>query len=361
MKLSEFDYELPGELVAQEPLPDRSASRMLVLDRKAGTWTDAWFRDLPAHLTSGDCLVINDSKVFPARLFGRKEGYAREVEIFLIRPLDPERRYWSALVRPGRHLHSGVHVELTPRLSAQILETGIRGERRIRLEWRGDLEEELQRLGHVPLPPYIHRPDNASDKERYQTVYAEKHGSVAAPTAGLHFTPEVMSACEAAGAEFAKVTLHVGLGTFQPLTNDVVEENHLHTETWEIPPAAAEAINRAKRCIAVGTTSVRTLETAARQGELRESAAGASDREPCGSSGRKLKVRPGTGETDIFIYPPFEFMATDVLLTNFHLPKSSLLMLASAFTGKDLLLAAYRHAASEKYRFFSYGDCMLIV
>ena len=268
MKLSEFDYELPGELVAQEPLPERDASRMLVVDRATGTWTDRMFRDLPTLLGPGDCLIVNDSKVFPSRLFGRKEGYAREVEIFLARPLDVERRYWSALVRPGRHLHSGVHVEITPRLSAQILETGIRGERRIRLEWKGDLDEELLRVGHVPLPPYIHRLDTPEDRDRYQTVFAENRGSVAAPTAGLHFTPQVIQACEAAGAEFARVTLHVGLGTFQPLTNETVEENQLHSETWAIPQAAAEAIQRSKRRIAVGTTSVRTIETAAHDGGI---------------------------------------------------------------------------------------------
>jgi len=339
MKLSEFDYELPGELVAQEPLPERDGSRMLVVDRATGTWADRMFRDLPTLLGSGDCLIVNNSKVFPSRLFGRKEGYAREVEIFLARPLDVERRYWSALVRPGRHLHSGVHVEITPRLSAQILETGVRGERRIRLEWKGDLDEELLRIGHVPLPPYIHRLDTPEDRERYQTVFAETRGSVAAPTAGLHFTPQVIQACEAAGAEFARVTLHVGLGTFQPLTNDTVEENQLHSETWAIPDAAAEALQRAKRRIAVGTTSVRTIETAAREG---------------GISAR-------TGETNLFIYPGFKFLATDTLLTNFHLPKSSLLMLACSFAGRELMLDAYRHATQEKYRFFSYGDCMLIL
>jgi len=340
MKLSDFDYELPGELVAQEPLPERDASRMLVVDRATGTWTDRMFRDLPSMVGPGDCLVVNDSKVYPSRLFGRKEGYAREVEIFLARPLDAERRYWSALVRPGRHLHSGVHVEITPRLSAQILETGVRGERRIRLEWTGDLDEELQRVGHVPLPPYIHRLDNPADRERYQTVFADKNGSVAAPTAGLHFTPQIVQACETAGAEFARVTLHVGLGTFQPLTNDTVEENQLHSETWSISDDAAAVLQRAKRKIAVGTTSVRTIETAAH--------------EDAGLTAR-------TGETNLFIYPGYQFEATDTLLTNFHLPKSSLLMLVCSFAGRELMLEAYRHAAKEKYRFFSYGDCMLIL
>jgi S-adenosylmethionine:tRNA ribosyltransferase-isomerase len=292
-----------------------------VIDRASKTWSDRLFRDLPSFLRPGDAVVINDSKVFSSRLFGRKPGYAREVEIFLVRPLDAERRYWSALVRPGRHLHSGAHVEIAPGLSAEILETGVRGERR------------------VPLPPYIHRPDVPADRDRYQTVYADKPGSVAAPTAGLHFTPEVMQACQDAGAEFARVALNVGLGTFQPLIDETVEQNHLHQETWEIPAAAAEILAHAKRRVAVGTTSVRTLETAVRDDGL----------------------RAGSGETDLFIYPGFEFQATDVLLTNFHLPKSSLLMLVCAFAGTELILDAYRHASAEKYRFFSYGDCMLIV
>jgi S-adenosylmethionine:tRNA ribosyltransferase-isomerase len=339
MKLSDFDYDLPGDLVAQEPLADRAASRMLVIDRATKTWSDRLFRDLPSFLRPGDAVVINDSKVFSSRLFGRKPGYAREVEIFLVRPLDAERRYWSALVRPGRHLHSGAHVEIAPGLSAEILETGVRGERRVRLECTGDLDELLLRIGHVPLPPYIHRPDVPADRDRYQTVYAEKPGSVAAPTAGLHFTPEVMQACQDAGAEFARVALNVGLGTFQPLIDETVEQNHLHQETWEIPAAAAEILAHAKRRVAVGTTSVRTLETAVRDDGL----------------------RAGSGETDLFIYPGFEFQATDVLLTNFHLPKSSLLMLVCAFAGTELILDAYRHASAEKYRFFSYGDCMLIV
>ncbi len=339
MQLSDFDYDLPGDLVAQEPLADRDASRMLVIDRASKSWSDRLFRDLPSYLRPGDAVVINDSKVFPSRLFGRKPGYAREVEIFLVRPLDAARRYWSALVRPGRHLHSGAHVDITPTLSAEILETGIRGERRVRLEWNGDLDEQLQQIGHVPLPPYIHRPDVPADRDRYQTVYAEKSGSVAAPTAGLHFTPAVMDACRAAGAEFARLTLHVGLGTFQPLISDTVEDNHLHQESWEIPPPAAEILQRAERRLAVGTTSVRTLETAIRNGGL----------------------RPTSGETDLFIYPGFEFQATDVLLTNFHLPKTSLLVLVCAFAGRELILDAYRYASKERYRFFSYGDCMLIL
>ncbi len=312
---------------------------MLVVDRAKGSWEDRQFRELPQLLRPGDCLVINDTRVVPSRLYGRKEGYAREVEIFLLTPQNPERTLWTALVRPGRHLHEGARVAISERLRVEILETRIRGERLVRVECEGDLDEEMERIGHVPLPPYIHRPDVDSDRERYQTVYARKRGSAAAPTAGLHFTPEVLEACRGAGAEIAAITLHVGLGTFQPLTSETVEENRLHEEMYEISDDAAGKLNRAERRIAVGTTVARTLESAARDGGLRAS----------------------TGQTDLFIYPGFEFRAVDAMLTNFHLPKSSLLLLVCAFGGKDLMLAAYRHAVEQRYRFFSYGDCMLIL
>jgi S-adenosylmethionine:tRNA ribosyltransferase-isomerase len=339
MNLADFDYRLPDELIAQEPLPDRAASRMLVVDRAGGRWEDRKFRELPQFLRSGDCLVINDTRVVPSRLYGRKEGYAREVEIFLLEPQNPGRTLWTALVRPGRHLHEGARVEVSERLRVEILETRVRGERLVRVECGGDLDEEIERIGHVPLPPYIHRPDAAGDRERYQTVYAQKRGSSAAPTAGLHFTPEVLEACRAAGAEIAPVTLHVGLGTFQPLTSETVEENRLHTERFEISPETAAKLGAAHRRIAVGTTVARTLESAALNGGF----------------------SPHTGETDLFIYPGYRFRAVDALLTNFHLPKSSLLLLVCAFGGKDLMLAAYRHAVEQRYRFFSYGDCMLIL
>lgn len=339
MNLADFDYRLPDELIAQEPLPDRAASRMLVLYRASRRWEDHRFRDLPQFLRSGDCLVINDTRVVPSRLYGRKAGYAREVEVFLLTPQNAKRTLWTALVRPGRHLHEGARVEISERLRVEILETRTRGERLVRVECEGDLDEEIDRVGHVPLPPYIHRPDEAGDRDRYQTVYAQRRGSAAAPTAGLHFTPEVLQACRAAGAEIAAVTLHVGLGTFRPLTNETVEKNRLHWERYEISAEAAAKLESARRHIAVGTTVVRTLESAALDGGF----------------------FPRTGETDLFIYPGYRFRTVDAMLTNFHLPKSSLLLLVCAFAGKELTLAAYRHAVEQRYRFFSYGDCMLIL
>lgn len=312
---------------------------MLVLDRGSGSWEDRKFRDLPQFVRSGDCLVINDTRVTPSRLYGRKAGYAREVEVFLLAPRNPERTLWTALVRPGRHLHEGARVEISGRLRVEILETRQRGERLVQVECDGDLDEEMERIGHVPLPPYIHRPDEAGDRERYQTVYARKRGSAAAPTAGLHFTPEILNACRGAGAEIAPVTLHVGLGTFQPLIRETVEENRLHSERFEIPADSAARIAAARRRIAVGTTAVRTLEAAARDGGF----------------------MPRAGETDLFIYPGYRFRAVDAMLTNFHLPKSSLLLLVCAFAGEEWILSAYRHAVEQRYRFFSYGDCMLIL
>lgn len=339
MLLSEYDYHLPEELIAQEPLPERSASRMLVVDRAAGTWEDGLFRDLPHYLRPGDCLALNDTRVFPSRLFGVKIGLDRQIELFLLKPESADRKRWAALVRPGRHVHVGARVYITPRLSAEVVEARHRGERLLELTCNGDLDEELDGCGHIPLPPYIRRKDAAADRERYQTVYANQRGSVAAPTAGLHFTPEVLARCEAAGANVARVTLHVGLGTFQPLPEDAVEANKLHSERYEISAEAAEALAGAERRVAVGTTSVRTLETAAGRGGL------------TGQS----------GETDIFIYPGYEFRAVGAMVTNFHLPKSSLMLLVSAFGGKELMMGAYRHAVEQRYRFFSYGDCMLIL
>jgi S-adenosylmethionine:tRNA ribosyltransferase-isomerase len=339
MQLSDFDYHLPDDLIAQQPLEDRASSRMLVLNRSTQSWEDRNFRDLPQYLRAGDCLVLNDTSVFASRLFGQKPGYDRQVEIFLLRPVTEDRLKWTALARPGRHLHAGTVVHFTPRLSCTILESGVRGQRIVQFECSGDFDKEVASIGHVPLPPYIHRMDEPADRERYQTVYAAKLGSVAAPTAGLHFTGEVLEACAKSGAAIAKVTLHVGLGTFQPLLEETVEQNKLHTEAYEIGEDAAKSLSSAKRVIAVGTTSVRTLETAARaEGFV-----------------------PQSGETDIFIYPGFEFKAANALLTNFHLPKSSLVLLTSAFAGRDFLRAAYEHAVKERYRFFSYGDCMLIL
>jgi S-adenosylmethionine:tRNA ribosyltransferase-isomerase len=340
MKLTDFDYRLPDELIAQEPLPERSASRMLVVDRASGKLEDRSFTDLPDYLTPGDCLVLNDSRVFPARLFGSCERHHREVEVFLLQAVSPDRRLWNALVRPGRKLPRGAQVRFSETLACDILEAGRGGERVVHFRTPNAIDAEIAAVGHVPLPPYIHRKDGGGDRERYQTVFADKSGSSAAPTAGLHFTPEVLTACQRAGAEIAKVTLHVGLGTFQPLQHDEIETNRLHSEVFQVAAPAADAIRKATRVVAAGTTSVRTLETAAR---------------------RNGGFAACSGETNIFIYPGHEFLALGAMLTNFHLPKSSLLLLVSAFAGSGLMRAAYSHAIERRYRFFSYGDCMLII
>jgi S-adenosylmethionine:tRNA ribosyltransferase-isomerase len=332
VRIEEFDYHLPEELIAQQPLEDRAGSRMLVVDRNAGTFQDRMFREFPGFLHPGDCLVLNDSRVIPSRLFGHRENATGRVEIFLTRPCSPDSLTWEALVRPGRKMRSGERVVISDELTAEMLGRGEFGERTVRLHPKGDLFEVLERTGHVPLPPYIRRPDTPSDRERYQTVFAKERGSAAAPTAGLHFTPEIFDAAHAAGAEIAKVTLHVGLGTFQPLHSEVLEEVKLHHESFSVPQATVDAMARASRVVAVGTTSVRAIE---------------SD--------------PSARETNLFIYPGFEFRRTGALLTNFHLPQSSLLMLVCAFAGRELTLAAYEHAVRERYRFFSYGDCMFIV
>ncbi|HEY7338188.1 MAG TPA: tRNA preQ1(34) S-adenosylmethionine ribosyltransferase-isomerase QueA [Bryobacteraceae bacterium] len=332
MLLQEFDYRLPSELIAQEPLQDRAASRMLVLNRQAGTWEDRAFRDFPSYLHPGDCLVLNDSRVFPSRLYGHREsGRGGRVEVFLTKPISPDRLTWEALVHPGRKMRTGERIAISPELTVEIVGRGEFGERAVRLHAQGDLFDVLNRAGHVPLPPYIRRPDREADRERYQTVYAREPGSAAAPTAGLHFTPEILEQCESAGAEIARITLHVGLGTFQPLRTHALEDVHLHTESFHVPEEAVRAMDRAARVVAVGTTSVRAIESDAAQ-----------------------------PETSLFIYPGFHFRRTGALLTNFHLPQSSLLVLVCAFAGKDLTLAAYRHAVEQRYRFFSYGDCMLI-
>jgi S-adenosylmethionine:tRNA ribosyltransferase-isomerase len=352
VNLSSFDYQLPEELIAQQPLADRAASRMLVVDRAKQLWEDRAFRDLPGYLHSGDCLVLNDSRVFPARLFGHRTGVqslpigknnprrdeylSGAVEVFLVRAVSEDGRDWEALVRPGRKMRTGERIQFPGGLEAEILARGEFGERTVRFSGVDDVFAAFERIGHVPLPPYIKRPDADADRERYQTVYAREKGSVAAPTAGLHFTGEVLDACRARGAEIAYVTLHVGLGTFQPLHTERVEEARLHSERYRIPEDSARRIREAGRVVAVGTTSVRTIETAAQSGRLE-------------------------GETGIFIYPGFEFRRIGALLTNFHLPRTSLLLLVCAFAGTDLALAAYRHAVEARYRFYSYGDCMLVV
>ena len=355
MQLSDFDYNLPPERIAQQPLPDRAASRMLVVYRGEQRWEDRAFRDLPQFLGPGDCLVLNDSRVFPSRLYGhragvhalpigkknpaRREYLSGEVEVFLVRPVSADGRDWDALVRPGKKMRVGERIRFGDGLEAEILARGEFGERTIRFLGEADLYAEFEKIGHVPLPPYIKRADNASDRERYQTVYARERGSVAAPTAGLHFTPEILDQCRGAGAEVAYVTLHVGLGTFQPIHEEHFEGHRLHRETFQISAENAARMQAARRLVAVGTTSVRTLEGAALGGGIAEA----------------------SGETDLFIYPGFEFRATGAMLTNFHLPRTSLLLLVCAFGGTDLILNAYRHAVDAGYRFFSYGDCMLLV
>ena len=340
-----FDYDLPESAIAQEPLADRAASRMLVLDRKQQAWQDRVFRDLPSFIHPGDCLVLNDSKVFPSRLFGhragvhslpvgknnpkRRQNLSGRVEVFLLEPVSADTLTWNALVRPGRKMRTGERIRFDQGLEAEILTRGEFGERTLRFETAEPIYDVLQRIGHVPLPPYIKRPDRPEDRERYQTVFARSTGSVAAPTAGLHFTPEILDACRRAGAGIAYVTLHVGLGTFQPVHGD-----KLHSEHFEIAAGNLARIEAAQRLLCVGTTSVRAVESQA--------------------LGRH-------GETDLFIRPGFEFLRTGAMLTNFHLPQSSLLMLVCAFAGTDLTLAAYRHAVSAGYRFYSYGDCMLIL
>jgi S-adenosylmethionine:tRNA ribosyltransferase-isomerase len=343
MDLAEFDYELPAELIAQTPLPDRSASRMLVVDRARQRWEDRQFRDLPAFLGPDDCLVLNDSRVFPARLYGHRAHFSGAVEVLLLRPVDGSTKEWHALVHPGKKMRVGEMVRFTEDpeapLEAEVVARGEFGERTLRFRTDRDVYDEVEKIGHVPLPPYIKRQDDTTDRERYQTVFARERGSAAAPTAGLHFTPAVLDECRARGAQIAAVTLHVGLGTFQPPHTDRVEGHRLHAEHFSITAENAARMAAARRRVAVGTTSVRTIESAMLSGGLRETA----------------------GETDLFIYPGFEFRAAGAMLTNFHLPRTSLLLLVCAFAGKELALDAYRHAVKEGYRFYSYGDCMLIV
>ena len=330
MQLSDFDYELPEDLIAQQPLPERDAARMLVLHRESQTWQDRRFRDLPEYLRTGDCLVLNDSRVLPSRLL------AGRAEIMLLEPVSPDAREWHALVRPGRKMRLGDVVRFDERFAAEIVAHGERGERTIRFLGVEDVYAAIDRIGHIPLPPYIARPDSVEDRERYQTVFARERGSVAAPTAGLHFTGEILDQATSAGAHIARVTLHVGLGTFQPIDREDFENHELHYERYSIAGDSWREIAAAERVIAVGTTSVRTVEAAAQTGQL-------------------------AGNTNLFIYPGYRFERVNAMLTNFHLPRSSLLLLVCALAGVDFALAAYRHAVERRYRFFSYGDCMLIL
>lgn len=344
MYVSDFDFTLPESLIAQTPLDDRAASRMLVVDRARGTWEDRVFRDLPSFLGPGDCLALNETRVFPARLLGHRAGFTGEVEALLVRALPGgDGLNWLCLVRPGRKIRTGDRLVFGETLEAVVLGRNDFGERTLRFDCEpGELAPKIDAVGHIPLPPYIGRGDRPEDRERYQTVYAgDARGSVAAPTAGLHFTPEVLEACRARGAAAARLTLHVGLGTFAPLRAERVEDVKLHSEWFELRAEEAAKLAAARRRVAVGTTSVRTLETVlARTGG---------------------EFRALSGDTDIFISPGFPFQATGALLTNFHLPQSSLLMLVCALAGRELTLAAYRHAVEARYRFYSYGDCMLIV
>ena len=362
MLVSEFHYELPEELIAQQPLPDRAASRLLHLSAATGAFEDRQFRDFPDLLRAGDLLVFNNTRVFPARLYGRRGGLNSQplsarnpasrdflrgrVEVLLTRRWSEDPNDWECLVRPGRKIAVGERLFFGEKdeLKAEVIERGQFGERHIRFAAVKDFFARIEAIGHVPLPPYIARSDSESDRERYQTVYARERGSVAAPTAGLHFTPEILSRLRERGVETTEITLHVGLGTFQPVRTDVVEQHHLHSEAYSISHEAAAKIRQARgqsrRVVAVGTTTVRTLEYAARQ------AAG--------------EVRAGAGEANLFIYPGYRFQVVRALLTNFHLPKSTLLMLVCALGGKQNVLGAYGHAVSERYRFYSYGDCMFV-
>lgn len=361
MLVSDFNYSLPEELIAQEPLSDRAASRLLHLNRSSPELRDSWFRDFPDLLRTDDLIVFNNTRVFPARLYGRRSGVKAQplsvgnpasrnflrgrIEVLLTRQLSREPNEWECLVRPGRKigvrelLYFGEHDQL----EAEVMARGSFGERRIRFAPVRDFFAEVECIGHVPLPPYIDRPDALADRERYQTIYAREKGSVAAPTAGLHFTPEILARMSAKGIETTEITLHVGLGTFQPVREDRVEDHRLHRESDCISVEAACAINHAldtgRRVVAVGTTTVRALEYSAAK------------------SGR---VAAGRSEADIFIYPNFEFRVVGALLTNFHLPQSTLLMLVCAFGGQQRVLDAYRHAVAERYRFYSYGDCMFV-
>lgn len=347
MLASDFDYELPQDRIAQHPLPERSASRLLILDRRAGSWTDAQFRDLPERVGKGDCLAVNNSRVLAARLRGQRRPRSRRsaggrAEILLLEPDGSGGGQWRALVRPGRKLPPGSIVDAGG-AEIHILGPAPGGTRIVTFPGLDGaaVDDLLDTHGHIPLPPYIRRPDNRSDRERYQCVFAREGGSVAAPTAGLHFDEVLLRVLRGRGATVAELTLHVGLGTFRPVTVERVEDHRMDAERFELRPAAAATIQKARRTIAVGTTTVRVLESVAAR-----------------SNGA---MRPMRGTTDLFIAPGFQFQAVDALLTNFHLPKSTLLMLVAAFAGREFVRAAYAHAVREGYRFYSYGDCMLIV
>ena len=364
MKLSDLDYKLPQELIAQYPLPERDASRLLLLDRTRQAWEDHQFRELPQLLHGQELVVVNNARVLPARLLGRRVGLRAQapsrhsrvrreflkspIEVLLTRQIASDT--WEALVRPGRKMRSGERVVFGEgELEAEVIGRGDFGVRRLRFRGAGDLRQAIEQFGHVPLPPYIDRPDEPADRQRYQTIFARRNGAVAAPTAGLHFTPETLERLRQRGIEFCEITLEVGLGTFQPIHCENLENHRMHSEAYEIPEAAAAKIEAARRpgraILAVGTTVVRALEDAAQK---------------AGSQRSGLRLKPGNATAEIFIFPGYQFRVVDQLLTNFHLPKSSLLAMVSAFAGRELILQAYQHAIEQRYRFYSYGDCMLI-
>lgn len=341
MKLSDFDYDLPKELIAQKPVEPRDASRLMVVDRASGAIAHRRFRDLPEYLRPGDGLVINDTRVMPARLLGCRERTGGAMEVLLLKRLSRDR--WETLVKPGKKARPGERIVFGDGLLVgTVVGPTDYGGRIIDFRYEGVFENLLDRLGQMPLPPYIH--EQLEDPERYQTVYAREWGSAAAPTAGLHFTPELLDRLVAQGIEIHRITLHVGLGTFRPVEVEDPTQHKMHSEFFRVSPEAAAGLNRVRarggRLVVVGTTSVRTLETVAAEDGT---------------------IQPGEGWTDIFIYPGYRFKAVDCLITNFHLPKSTLLMLVSAFAGHDLIMRAYREAVAQRYRFFSFGDAMLIL
>jgi len=340
MNVNDFDYELPQELIAQDPIEDRSSSRLLVVHRDSGQLDHRIFRDIKEYLEPGDCLVINNTRVIPARLMGVREGTGASIEVLLLKRREDST--WECLVKPGKKARQGTVISFGDGLlMGEIIDVIDDGNRLIRFKYEGIFEEILDRLGKMPLPPYITH--ELKDRDRYQTVYAKFDGSAAAPTAGLHFTKELLGEIRAMGVNIAEVTLHVGLGTFRPVKVDKVEDHHMHTEYYMVDEPTAKLINDTRsaggRIIAVGTTSCRTLESAADENGV---------------------IHAGSGDTDIFIYPGYKFKMVDALITNFHLPKSTLMMLVSALAGRDLIMKAYAEAVKEKYRFFSFGDAMLI-
>ena len=345
MKRSDFYYDLPDELIAQFPAPERDGARLMVLDRQVQAISHRAFRDLPDFLRAGDCLVLNETRVFPARLRGFRAETGGAVELLLLRP---DGDCWEVMARPGRRLREGAEIAFEGVDAVAVVKAVLdSGHRRVRFVGSASVDDLLAAQGHIPLPPYIRREDSAEDRERYQTVYARVSGSVAAPTAGLHFTPDLLARIEAMGVAVARVLLHVGPGTFKPVAVDDVRKHEMDAEFYEVGAEAAEAVNQCRadggRVIAVGTTSVRTLETAAVRAE------------------DGWRLQPGSGWTRLFLYPPYDFKLVDALVTNFHLPESTLLMLVSALAGREFVMDAYREAVDQRYRFYSYGDAMVII